>query len=233
VVTELKTDHGAIAGEHAIPVTLSDEQKQQAAGYRAALEGLPKWLAERDQEARDNERLRIYLIAGGGAAVLLVLLIVLLMRRGRKRKAQEAERRQKEEEDKAEILAKIEREKEEREEQARLEAARRRVPIALLVAIDGPMRGSRFGIMGNTCTVGREATCDMVLPDKERGGDGSISRVHAQLAYDGQTWTLVSLADNNILRVGQTQLRKGDPRYPIQLGDRLIMGATTFELLKP
>lgn len=233
VVTELKTERGAIAGEHAIPVTLSDEQKQQAAAYRAALEGLPTWLAEQDGKRASEKQFRTWLFAGIGAGVLLLLLVALLVSKGRKKKAKEEEQRQKEEDDKAEILAKIEREKEEREKQARLEEARRRVPIALLVAIDGPMRGSRFGIMGNTCTIGREATCDMVLPDKERGGDGSISRVHAQLAYDGQAWTLVSLADNNILRVGQTQLRKGDPRYPIHLGDRLVMGATTFELLKP
>lgn len=111
------------------------------------------------------------------------------------------------------------------EEQAKKAADAARRPLALLVAADGPLKGHRFAILKARCLVGRDPDkADMVFP--EQGGDAGISRVHAEFALGSGSWMVTCMSDGG-MSVGASKLRKGE-QYPIQYGDALKMGSTSF-----
>lgn len=113
-------------------------------------------------------------------------------------------------------------------EQARRAADGQRTVLAVLFAADGPMKGQRFGLLKPRSTVGRDKGCDVVLPPTS---DAAISRVHAEFRLDQGGWTVTCLSDGG-LWVNRQQVRKGE-RYQAQVGDRIKLGGSVFELQPP
>jgi len=111
------------------------------------------------------------------------------------------------------------------EEQAHRAADASRKPLALLVAVDGALKGRRFGVLKARTSVGRDPQrADMVFP--EQGGDAGISRVHAELVLADGGWMVTCMSPGG-LWVSQSKVQNGE-QYPLQYGDTLRMGKTSF-----
>jgi len=80
---------------------------------------------------------------------------------------------------------------------------------ALLIAQTGPLNGQRYGL-GNSTVLGRETTCDIVIPDRQ------VSRHHAQVSIKPNGVFLEDLGSKNGTHhngfpiVEPIQLRDGD-----------------------
>lgn len=201
---------------------LDDAQKEAGTNYKAALNDRMDSI----ESAAKTKKLLIF-----GAIGLFVLIVLILVLRSNSRKRREKERfaeeqRQEEKEDTARQMA----EQEQRlvvqmQEQAQQAAEAARVVLASLVAMDGPLKGQRFDIKDAHCMAGRDAEhCALHFPPE--GGDIAISRVHAEFRQMGGSWQVSCLSDGG-LWVNQSGLRKGD-QYPIQFGDNIVMGKTSF-----
>jgi hypothetical protein len=183
---------------------------------------------------------------GGGATLLLLILVVLLTRRRSRQLAayqhsQEAGLARLQDElggrlEEQEAARKIEAEQaratadQKAQELARQAANQSRTALAVLFAIDGPLKGRRYGILRSPCVTGREADkVDLAFPAD--GGDSAISRVHAEFRLGDDGWGLTSLSDGKTL-VNGTRLRKGD-RYPLKAGDHVGLGGSVLRFDNP
>ncbi|KAG0347380.1 Checkpoint kinase 2 [Podila humilis] len=73
------------------------------------------------------------------------------------------------------------------------------------------IRNRRYPLAGSTVTIGRDKSCDVVLPSEQK----AISRFHATLTWDGLHPTLINTGTNRTLLNGETiqtemQLRQRD-----------------------
>ncbi len=79
----------------------------------------------------------------------------------------------------------------------------------LLIGQTGPLKGERW-VLNKTLTIGREATCEVVIPDRQ------VSRFHARLTPTVEGIVLEDLGSKNgvhrngIPVVGQVTLQDGD-----------------------
>jgi Skp family chaperone for outer membrane proteins len=226
--------------EVALPITIPVESvpadlEAAYTSYREQIDALQQLKQGKDS----TFQLIIWIVAALGLIVVVVVVVVVVS--SSKKKAElrrqeqldamrsEAAERSRTAEEKMETLqaALTQRQSEE----ARRAADIARQPIAILMAVDGPLKGKRFGVLKNRVVMGRDVNkCDVVFPAE--GGDSSISRVHAELAIGAQgSWQLTCLSDGG-LSVGSAQLRKGE-RYPLQFGDHILLGKTLFAFSAP
>jgi len=82
--------------------------------------------------------------------------------------------------------------------------------VPMLIAQAGPAAGRHWPLRQEILTIGREPTCDIVIPDRQ------VSRVHAKLERDPEGFTLEDLGSKNGTHVngapvaGRIRLRDGD-----------------------
>ena len=222
--------------------TLSAEQEQAHSDYVAALEAVGAWKVE--QEVEVDQR-RTWLIYGGAAGVLLLVGILLVVAGRRKRRREfaehEAEREaqqaaleevqstleQKIGAQQADVLQQAEKRAEKR---ARQTADTTRTALGVLLGMDGPLKGQRYGVLKASCVLGRDTDrCDLVFPSTN--GDPAISRVHAKFTLGSGQWVATNLSDG-VFTVNGNGLRKSE-EYPVQFGDQLGIGKTVFKFEQP
>jgi DNA-binding NtrC family response regulator len=78
-----------------------------------------------------------------------------------------------------------------------------------LVVLTGELRGREIEVMNDCITLGKSRTCDVVLPDD------SVSRVHAEIRRDGESYRIVDKSSTNgsfidQARVTDAFLKPGD-----------------------
>jgi hypothetical protein len=73
-------------------------------------------------------------------------------------------------------------------------------------------------------TVGRDRTCDVVLPDR------TVSRLHAVLRKFGDEWFVEDLTSTNGTRVNGIRIRAATV---VRAGDSLGLGGTAFRVERP
>ena len=73
-------------------------------------------------------------------------------------------------------------------------------------------------------TIGRDAACDLVLPDP------SVSRWHAGLTRCASGWMLDDLGSTNGTLLNGWRVRES---VPVQPGDQVSFGAVTFVVAPP
>jgi len=226
--------------EVALPVTLPVETVPSSleaaySAYHAEIDEVVK--AKQGED--DTIQLVIWILVGVGA-VLVVVVVFLLVGRSRKRAEErrqeqledmrrEAEARSRTAEEKMESLQEALHQRQ--TDEARRAADIARQPIAVLLAVDGPLKGKRFGVLKNRVVLGRDQNkCDVTFPVE--GGDASISRVHAELAINAQGgWQITCLSEGGVA-IGNTRIRNGE-RYPLQFGDHILIGKSLFSLSAP
>jgi pSer/pThr/pTyr-binding forkhead associated (FHA) protein len=89
---------------------------------------------------------------------------------------------------------------------------------AQIVILTGPDSGQEFVITpGQTFRVGRSATSDTRL------SDGTVSRMHCEIGYDGQQARLTNISDKGTLLNGLSINSEA-----LRHGDIIQIGATAF-----
>jgi len=79
--------------------------------------------------------------------------------------------------------------------------------------------GRRTVIEGDPFTIGRSRDCDLVIDDP------NISRHHAELRVDGDSWRIADLGSTNGVKVNR---RRVDEAL-LRSGDRITLGLTDFD----
>lgn len=93
--------------------------------------------------------------------------------------------------------------------------------VPQLVATSGPLKGRRFPVTEAGISLGREDTCDVVIPDQ------NVSREHARLLlHNGTVWVQDSGSRNGVF-VNQKRVMKHRAIGP---GDMVTIGAHGFRL---
>jgi len=226
--------------EVALPVTLPIESvpgdlEAAYAAYRADI----ATVVETKTNGDATMSLVIWVLVGLGALIVVVIAVIVISA-GRKKAElrrqeqldamrSEANDRSRTAEEKMETLQAALSQRQSEEALRAADIARQ--PIAVLMAVDGPLKGMRFGVLKNRVVLGRDQNkCDVAFPVD--GGDSSISRVHAELAIGAQgSWQITCLSDGG-LGIGGTQIRKGE-RYPLQFGDHVMLGKSLFAFSAP
>ena len=93
--------------------------------------------------------------------------------------------------------------------------------VPLLVATAGPLRGARYPVTEGGLLMGREGSCDVVIPDQ------SVSREHARLLLHNGTVWVQDAGSRNGVYVNQKRVVRHRPMGP---GDQLAIGAHIFTL---
>ena len=93
--------------------------------------------------------------------------------------------------------------------------------VPLLVATAGPLKGQRFLVSETGLMLGRESTCDVVIPDK------GVSREHARLLLHNGTVWVQDAGSRNGVYVNQKRVMRHRPMGP---GDSLTIGSHAFTL---
>jgi len=216
--------------EVSVPFTLrierlTDEQSEDVDAYLARIEEIRIGTA-------GQKRTIVIAGASAGAGVVLILGLILwrvsVKRRRTQAEAMATQDAQQWDRLHHEISVQGAGMQQQMAEQTRRAADGQRTVLAVLFAADGPMKGQRFGLLKPRSTVGRDVSCDVVLPPTS---DAAISRVHAEFKLDQGSWAVTCLSDGG-LWVNRQQVRKGE-RYQAQVGDRIKLGGSVFELQSP
>lgn len=93
--------------------------------------------------------------------------------------------------------------------------------VPLLVATAGPLKGQRFQVTEDGLLLGREDSCDVVIPDQ------SVSREHARLLLHNGTVWVQDAGSRNGVYVNQKRVVRHRPMGP---GDSLTIGSHGFTL---
>ena len=80
--------------------------------------------------------------------------------------------------------------------------------------------GGRHVVDRRSVVIGRSADCDVVVDDR------NVSRRHAELARDGDSFVLRDLDSTNGTAVNGRRVREA----PVSEGDRVTVGATTLTI---
>ncbi|GCE20320.1 FHA domain-containing protein [Dictyobacter kobayashii] len=75
-------------------------------------------------------------------------------------------------------------------------------------------------------TIGRALSNDLILMDP------SVSREHARLIFNGDSWSIHNVTEQNLLHVNGKAVSAG-AEYPLQSQDFLVMGNTMLQLIAP
>ena len=81
----------------------------------------------------------------------------------------------------------------------------------------GPMVGECFEIAQSTILIGRDATCDFVIPDP------LVSRHHAQITLQDETYVIQDMGSTNKTFVNGLQI---STPTPLKSGDLINLGKT-------
>lgn len=79
--------------------------------------------------------------------------------------------------------------------------------------------GRRTVIDGEPFTIGRSRDCDLVIDDP------NISRRHAELRSDGESWQIADLGSTNGVKVNRRRVDQA----VLRSGDRITLGLTDFD----
>src|SRR5580698_5046125 len=79
--------------------------------------------------------------------------------------------------------------------------------------------GTRFELLGESVTIGRDRINDVVVLD-----DSKVSRLQAEMQFRDDRWLLVDLGSRNGSFVNGRRIRQ----HPLRDGDRLQFGDITF-----
>lgn len=79
--------------------------------------------------------------------------------------------------------------------------------------------GRRTAVDADPFTIGRSSDCDLVVDDP------NISRRHAELRADGDSWRVVDLGSTNGVKVNRRRVDEA----PLRSGDRVTLGVTDFD----
>jgi hypothetical protein len=79
--------------------------------------------------------------------------------------------------------------------------------------------GRRTVVDGGPFTIGRSRDCDLTVDDP------NVSRRHAELRSDGETWTIADLGSTNGIKVNRRRVDEARLRS----GDRITIGLTDFD----
>lgn len=90
-----------------------------------------------------------------------------------------------------------------------------------LVAVVGPLKGKRFRVTEDGLLLGREGSCDVVIPDQ------NVSREHARLLLHNGTVWVQDAGSRNGVYVNQKRVVR---HRPMGAGDSLTIGAHAFTL---
>ena len=93
--------------------------------------------------------------------------------------------------------------------------------VPLLIATAGPLKGQRYQVTEDGLLLGREDTCDVVIPDT------SVSREHARLLLHNGTVWVQDAGSRNGVYVNQKRVVR---HRPMGAGDQLTIGAHAFTL---
>ena len=88
----------------------------------------------------------------------------------------------------------------------------------LLVVYKGAMAGNRWTVEREQITLGRDAECDLVFPERQ------ISRFHAQVEKDNEGYLIRDLGSKNGTFVNGDKLR--DQPYRLKDGDEVSLALT-------
>ena len=91
-----------------------------------------------------------------------------------------------------------------------------RAPAQLVVVDEAGKESERISITRSPIVIGRQSTNDVVLSDP------NVSRRHAELRRNDETWTLVDLGSTN----GTTVNGRPGPEHTLKDGDRLGFGTS-------
>jgi pSer/pThr/pTyr-binding forkhead associated (FHA) protein len=89
-----------------------------------------------------------------------------------------------------------------------------------LRAVGGVMAGQQILVGSNGLTIGREAGCDLVLPDS------TVSRRHARLVVESGTLVVYDEGSTNGTFVNEQRIS----RQPLKAGDTLRFGSVQFKV---
>ncbi|RYG42548.1 FHA domain-containing protein, partial [bacterium] len=98
------------------------------------------------------------------------------------------------------------------------------VPPTTIVGLGGHFKGQAATFSGTRVSIGRNRTHALCFT-----GDLSLSRDHAVLTYDGETWNIRDLGSRNGTWVNGKQLLNTYP-HPLRPGDSFRCGAQNFEI---
>jgi hypothetical protein len=90
--------------------------------------------------------------------------------------------------------------------------------IAVMVAIDGELKGEVFPLFDGENRIGRASTSDVVLPSKW------ISRAHAMVVHQEGVFAIVPLTEKNRTHVNDREVDGAE----LSDGDTIRLGRTTF-----
>lgn len=79
--------------------------------------------------------------------------------------------------------------------------------------------GRRTVIEGDPFTIGRSRDCDLVIDDP------NISRHHAELRAEGDSWRIADLGSTNGVKINRRRVDEG----LLRSGDRITLGLTDFD----
>jgi hypothetical protein len=97
-------------------------------------------------------------------------------------------------------------------------------PTAILVGISGPVRGKQFPVEKEVFRIGASTGSDLVI-----AGDKYVSGDHAFLRYDKGSLWLADLHSHNGTYINENRLKEAP--FILNLGDRLRVGTSTFEVI--
>lgn len=210
--------------------TVPEPVLAQRASLLASIKKIEDWHNDKVKASADKDAYLQYGLIVGGALILLIIIVLLLRRSARAREARRSEEMQNIESQMEAQFSQLGQQgaelRDRMADEAKRAEARSRVALAELLAMDGPLKTKRFGILKPNCVAGREMeSCDLVFPSE--GGDMAISRTHARFAMSGGGWTVTCLSKGGMDVRGRS-VRQGE-NYPIQGGDTLRIGKTLFE----
>ena len=92
-----------------------------------------------------------------------------------------------------------------------------------LVFLAGPIAGRRYKLSDGEYVIGRRSDCQIFVPDMR------VSRQHARLWKDGETWTLEDLGSNNGTYVNGEKI---DAERVLRSGDEVRVGKSRLVFLE-
>jgi hypothetical protein len=84
--------------------------------------------------------------------------------------------------------------------------------MAMLMEVEGPSPGKRFFLEQAELTIGRDETCDLVIPERQ------VSRQHARIRHEGGRHILEDLGSKNGTFVNGSEVVEP---HPLQDGDEI------------
>src|SRR5436853_1121330 len=102
--------------------------------------------------------------------------------------------------------------------------------LGSITFLTGPMSGNSYSITKPIITIGREGDNDIVI-----AADASVSRHHAQLAWNNGTWSITKLSLQNTLLVNDRDMPQGElrDRDMVRLGANTLFRFQSGNIQKP